>query len=31
MDNKKDFESKLEPLKDKLAELDAHSIQLKDE
>lgn len=29
MNNKEEVEKKLEPLKDKFAELDAHSIQLK--
>jgi hypothetical protein len=31
MDSLQEVESKLEPLKDKFAELDAHSIQLKEE
>lgn len=31
VNTKEEVESKLEPLKDKFAELDAHSIQLKDE
>lgn len=31
MNNKEDVEKKLEPLKDKFAELDAHSIQLREE
>ena len=30
MDSREETESKLEPLKDKFAELDAHSIQLKE-
>ncbi len=31
MNNKDDVEKKLEPLKDKFAELDAHSIQLRED
>lgn len=31
MKNREEFEKKLDPLKDKFAELDAHSIQLKEE
>lgn len=31
MKSREDIEGKLQPLKDKFAELDAHSIQLKDE
>jgi ribosome-associated translation inhibitor RaiA len=31
MNNREEFEKKLDPLKDKFAELDAHSIQLKEE
>lgn len=31
MNNREEFEKKLDPLKDKFAELDMHSIQLKEE
>ena len=30
MNNREEFEKKLDPLKDKFAELDMHSIQLKE-